>query len=172
VEVNLWTPTRKSNDRVRGMADRHYTRRKPGSKQWARPGYNYVLHSRGERYEAAWCWWRPKWEDGRPGTERKDGLRVVECTIFRLEGVPPGLKASDFIRDAVAALCLPEAAADLHLDHAGEVEFLLTGVASKKTASRRSRTSPPGACFLHAGWEPLEKKADRADAWLRHEWPL
>jgi hypothetical protein len=83
----IWTPTTKGNARCRALADRHYTRQKPGSPQWTRPGYSAVLYASTDVGEAVFVWWRPKWEDGRPGTSRKDGLRCIECTHFRREGV-------------------------------------------------------------------------------------
>lgn len=119
--------------------------------------------------QALWCWWRPKWESEIEGTDRKDGLRVLECTIFRVEG--PGLpRSSLLIEKAVEALQTERASVELHLRNAGPIDSLITGVASEKTRSRRSQKSKPGACFLHAGWNPMEKRAGKADAWLCLDW--
>lgn len=136
---------------------------------WTRPGYNFVLYAESPTGRALWCWWRPKWEDGRPGTQRKDGLRVLECTMFRRVGVMP--LASTLILDAVTMLWTPDARKDLHLSQAGPIDFLLTGVSSEKTRKGRSRRSLPGACYRHAGWRDLPgKKTKRADVWLWLPW--
>src|SRR4030066_2168017 len=66
--------TNKGNIHCRELADRHYTRQKPGSKSFTRPGYNYVLVCNDDNGFAAWVWWRPQWESGQ---ERFDGLRAI-----------------------------------------------------------------------------------------------
>lgn len=134
---------------------------------WTRPGYNYVLTT-PER-DGVFVWWRPKWEDGRPGTQRKDGLRVLECTIFRREGGP--LKASEMIRAAVDALLWPDASDALKYSTMGKLEWLITGVGSEQTKQRRSNKSKPGKCFRCAGWREFKKKGGRADVWLRRRPP-
>ena len=79
--------------------------------------------------------------------------------------------ASDLIRAAVAALDLPGVRDALHMDAAGPiVDGLISGVGSAATASRRASTSPPGACFAHAGWERMERSGARADVWWRLPW--
>lgn len=165
----MWTVVQKADPRCLELADRHYTRQRPGTKQWTRPGYNCVMLAEFRRGTAIWAWWRPKWEDGRPGTSRKDGLRVVECTMFRREGTTP--LASEMIRAAVAMLSADDAAAYLHLDTAGPIDGLITGVSSRDTTGGRSPRSEPGACYRHAGWVPVEKRTGRADVWLWHPWP-
>ena len=163
----MWEVIRKGDMRARRLADRHYTRQKPGTPSWARPGYNFVLYHASPQGEALWCWWRPKWEDGRPGTCRKDGLRVIECTMFRREGITP--LASECITAAVAALDTPAAYRDLHLDTVGYVDGLLTGIGTSATKRGRATSSLPGACYRHAGWVPSSKPpGGRADVWLEH----
>ena len=164
----IWARVHKGDMRTRLLADGHYTRQHPGAAMWTRPGYNYVLLAEFESGSALWCWWRPKWEDGRPGTQRKDRLRVLECTIFRRIGKTP--LASDLIRLAVDALNTQSAVDDLHLPAAGPISQLITGVSSKKTARRRSRRSLPGKCFREAGWHEIEKSTKRADVWLALPW--
>jgi hypothetical protein len=79
--------------------------------------------------------------------------------------------ASDLIRAAVDALDLPDVQTALHLAAAGPItDGLISGVGSIATASRRSRTSPPGACFAHAGWVRIEKSGSRADVWWHMPW--
>lgn len=172
----IWTPTTKGDARCRAMADRHYTRQTPGHPQWTRPGYSAVLHAQSERGEGLYVWWRPKWEDGRPGTERKDGLRCLECTHFRREGAPAGEVgalpiASDLIRAAVRALDLPAVRAALHLEAAGPLtDGLISGVGSAPTSGRRGKRAAPGECFARAGWTRSEKTGARADVWYHLSW--
>ena len=174
----IWVVTTKGDARCRAMADRHYTRQTPGHPQWTRPGYSAVLHAQAERGEGLFVWWRPKWEDPRPGTARKDGLRCLECTHFRREGAATGAPgalpiASDLIRAAVAALDMPEVRAALHLDAAGPItDGLFSGVGSSATSARRSRTAEPGECFARAGWTRIAKSGARADVWYRLDWGL
>ena len=127
---------------------------------FTRPGYNMVLWCSGPKGEATWVWFRPKWESGIPGTNRKDGLRAIECTLFRNES---GLLSSDLIREAT--YLLPSWV------HAQDVEWpdgAITGIKSSITAHRRSRHNLPGHCYRMAGWQEFEhRKSDRADYWLR-----
>lgn len=172
-----WVSTTKGDPRCRAMADRHYTRQTVGHPQWTRPGYSAVLHAQTAHGEGLFVWWRPKWEDGRPGTERKDRLRALECTHFRREGSGPnggGLPvSSELIRAAVAALATQPVRLALHLQNAGPIDDgLITGVGSAKTTTLRSLRSPPGACFMHAGWERMEKSGSLADVWWRTPYPF
>jgi len=150
---------------ARGCIIGHVSR---GHPMWTRPGYNFCLLHESSEGIAVFVWWRPKWEDGRPGTERRDKLRVIECTLFRREGRTP--LASDMIRGAVEMLSTDHAREALHLRNAGEVGMLLTGVSSKKTTGGRSPRSMPGACYRHAGWLECAKRTKRADVWLKISW--
>ena len=164
----VWQHINKGYKPARAMADRHYTRQTHRALMWTRPGFNFCLFASYPKGSALFCWWRPKWEDGRPGTERKDKLKVIECVMFRREGVTD--LASLLIREAVEALDTIEAAYDLHLDTAGRVDHLITGISSEKTNKGRSRKSRPGQCFRHAGWTDFNKKTKRADTWLQYPW--
>lgn len=165
MQLDMWMPRAtwirvdKGNDRCRRLADRHYSRQTPGHPMWTRPGYNFVLYARDERGEASFCWWRPKWE---AGIERKDGLRVLECTIFRNES---GTVSSLLIRAAVASLGSRDGMRDLALADP-LAHPLITGVSSGKTSRGRSRRSLPGECFRRAGWIDYPKATSRADVWL------
>jgi hypothetical protein len=163
-----WRRVDKAFPSARVMADKHYTRQTIGNRQWTRPGYNLVLYKEYRRGRALFCWWRPKWESGIVGTERKDGLRVVECTMFRREGRTP--LASSLIRSAVEVLSTVEGFLDLHMEDAGKIDWLITGVGSEQTRGRRSKRARPGACFIHAGWEEFEHRFGKADVWLRRKW--
>ncbi|WHX43816.1 hypothetical protein QNH35_13910 [Bacillus pumilus] len=70
-----WIEVKKSDPRALKLADRHYTRQKPGTNQFCRPGHNLVLLSKDEK--ALWVTWRGL---------RDDGLDAWECTLFRNEG--------------------------------------------------------------------------------------
>lgn len=154
-----WYSTDKGDQRCRRLADRHYSRRTVGSPQWTRPGWCLPLWTADGHGEAVFCWFRPKWESGLPGTERFDGLRAIECIIFRNE---TAWRSSTLIRAAVAAV--------LAWEHARDVEWadgLITGVNADATAARRSRRARPGECFRQAGWVDFPHAAGQADVWLR-----
>lgn len=157
-----WMVTDKADQRPRLLADRHYTRKNPGHPMWTRPGYNQILYleQRNGR-AAAFCWFRPKWECGLPGTARKDGLHAIECTLFRNE---TRFRSSDLIRDAVEMVLTWERARDVTWP-----DGLISGVNSAATVGGRAPTSRPGECFLRAGWETFDHpgRNKRADVWLR-----
>ncbi len=159
---NLWTVTTKADQRPRMLADRHYTRQSVGHPMWTRPGWNQILYLEQRNGRAAvFCWWRPKWESGIPGTERKDRLRCIECAIFRNE---TRYRSSDLIEQAVRMLDV--------WDHARDVAWpdgLITGVSSSATTARRHSDHLPGHCFRAAGWVDFAHpgKNRRADVWLQ-----
>lgn len=164
-----WIETDKGNPRCRVLADRHYTRQSPGHPMWTRPGWNMVLFAEQKNgRSASFCWFRPKWESGIRGTERKDGLRAIECAIFRNE---TSWLSSKLIIEAVSCL--------LTWDHALDVAWpdgIITGVSSEKTKLGRNSAHEPGHCFREAGFEPFvhSGKNAKADVWLRlprERWP-
>lgn len=154
-----WTITNKADQRPRLLADRHYTRQTPGHPMWTRPGYNLILYLEQRNGRAAsFCWWRPKWESGIRGTERKDKLRCIECALFRNE---TRYRSSDLIRDAVDMVLGWERAIDVAIP-----DGLITGVSGTATAGGRAPGSPPGMCFIMAGWQTFGHRSGRADVWL------
>lgn len=147
-----WRASHKGGVALLRLADAHYTRQKPGSAQCCRPGKNFVLVlSDGS---AGWVVWRPLPEVGR-----MDGLECWECTLFRNEGER---LSSELIREAT----------DLTYREWGwpPRDGLITAVGIKATSARRSKKSPPGRCFIEAGWEPMDKASD-GKAWLRAPGP-
>ncbi len=167
-----WVRIHKGDHRGRELADDHYTRQTPGAALWTRPGYSFCLLHKSRNVTALWCWWRPKWEHGTPGTERKDGLRVIECTMFRRVGHPDVIpRASELILAAEQALLWPEAQADLHIEAAGGIASLITGVSTKKTGRARAPRFPAGRCYRAAGWVDMDKSSLRADVWLTKPYP-
>lgn len=162
-----WVETDKGDPRGRELADRHYTRISVGHPMWTRPGWSQVLIAVQQNGRSAvFVWWRPKWESGILGAARKDGLRCIECTIFRNE---TRFRSSELITDAVACL--------LSWEHANDVPWpdgIITGVNPEKTASGRAATSAPGECFRRAGFEPFAHpgRGKRASVWLRYQGAL
>lgn len=144
-----WRETHKGHPRLIELADRHYTRQRPGTSQCTRPGVNLVLLlSDGS---AAWVVWRPIPEVGRA-----DNLEAWECTLFRNEGAR---RSSDLIREAT----------DITYRKWGwpPKDGLITAVGIPQTAKRRSKRSVPGACFWHAGWQLMTRGNPKPDqAWL------
>lgn len=161
-----WIETDKGDERPRVLADRHYTRQTPGHVMWCRPGWNQVLYAeqadRPER-SASFCWFRPKWESGILGTERKDKLRCIECAIFRNE---TRYRSSDLIIEAIGCL--------MSWAHAVDVEWpdgIITGVSSTATTGGRAADHLPGYCFREAGFVDFDHTKGRADTWLRYAGP-
>lgn len=87
-----WIIVSKGDIRARGLADRHYSRQKPRTPQFTRPGNNLVLLL--EDCSALWVSWKPA-----NGIKRMDDAGLAyECTIFRNEG---GELSSDLIKSAI-----------------------------------------------------------------------
>lgn len=149
----------KAHRACRRLADRHYSRQKPGTPQFCRPGYNLVLYGRDDRGgEAVWVWWRPRWDVGRA-----DGLHAIECTLFRNES---NHLSSELIRQACACLlCWHPSPTGGVAQHAGA--SVITSINSAATEKRRGRGRLAGHCFRAAGWVDFEKRSGRADVWLR-----
>lgn len=124
------------------LADRHYSRRKPGSRQFMPPGQTVVLLDDSER--AVFTWWRPH---PRSGIRALNGLDGWTCTIFRNESER---LSSELILSAEYALfsqgydCGPDG--------------LLTYVWDSKV-----RSVNPGYCFKRAGWCVHPTKPRSAD---------
>jgi hypothetical protein len=96
------------------------------------------------------------------GTERKDGLRCVECVIFRNE---TRFRSSKLISDALACLMTWKHYVDVDL-----LDGIITGVNSVKSAKRRSEDHAAGHCFREAGFEDFTHpgRHANADVWLRY----
>lgn len=131
------------------LADRHYSRRKPGSPQFMPPGQTLVLVRPG----AVFGWWRP---DPASGIKQMNDLDGWTCTIFRRERGPV---ASELILDAERAL--------VTLGKGCGPDGLLTYVWDSKVASAN-----PGYCFKCAGWVASGRSADGRKTLLRKAWAL
>lgn len=118
------------------LADRHYSRQKPGTSQFVRAGSCFCLVSIDCR--AVWASWR--------GFAHHEWAGAWENVTFRNEGA--GL-SSTLIRDAVAATV-----------HAwGEPPELGIVTMVDEEAVRRKRD--PGRCFLRAGFEVVGRTKER-----------
>lgn len=133
-----WERVTKFDPRACELADRHYSRRKPGSGQFMPPGQTIVLLAT----DAVWGWWRPH---PASGLTAMNGLDGWTCTIFRNES--PVL-SSDLVLDAEMAM--GEYGLDIGLDG------LLTYVWDSKV-----RSVNPGFCFKMAGWTVRGRSADK-----------
>jgi hypothetical protein len=145
-EPPAWRQVQKANPCLVALADRHYTRQKPGTPQFCRPGMNFaLLLSDGS---AGWVTWRPI-----PQLGRMDGLEAWECTFFRNEG---SRTSSELVREAT----------DLTYRAWGwpPRDGFITAVGIEQTSRRRSKKHPAGWCFICAGWRPVNERDGKA--WL------
>lgn len=149
---NAWAIVKRNDPRVRELVDRHYSRVRPGTEGFTRPGYALVLWRPG----AAFVWWRPAFEKGY---ERQDKLRCLECTLFRNED--PMIFSSILIQEAEKMLLNWPRASDVELP-----DGLITSINVEQTQARRSQHSSPGQCFRHAGWEPFKHPSNTKLTWL------
>jgi hypothetical protein len=126
-----WLRTGKSDPAALALADRHYSRRRPGSGQVGPPGRKVVLVTACGR-----ALWLSHWPDSDKSPSM-DGLDAFRCSIFRNEGA--GL-SSELI---VAAMILTEQAWG-----APGPDGWVTWVDTTKV-----RSTNPGYCFVCAGWD-------------------
>jgi len=137
--VGHWRRVGKFYPAAVAIADRHYSRRKPGSPQFMPPGQTVVLIENGQ--QAVFGWWRPHPDSG---LQSMNGLDGWTCTIFRNESQ---VLSSELILSAEKALeatgynCGPDG--------------LLTYVWDS-----RVRSVNPGCCFKRAGWRAIGRSKD------------
>ena len=135
-----WRTSHKYDREALPLADRHYSRQKPGTPQFVPPGRSVVLVA-GRPVRALWVsllqlpeWTKHAW----PG--------AWMCSLFRNEGA--GL-SSELVREAIAATRWvwgdPPAVGMVTFVDAGKV--------------RRKRD--PGRCFLRAGFKVVGRTKDR-----------
>lgn len=128
-----WAMSHRADPRALPLADRHYSRQKPGTPQFVRSGRCLVLLT-----EAADALWVSTFQS----FVKHGFVGVWECSLFRNES--PHL-SSDLIRQAMAATRwkwgeIPE-------------RGFLTSVDADKVKHKRD----PGRCFLKAGFDPAGK---------------
>lgn len=126
-----WAISNRADPASRAIADRHYSRQKPGTRQFVPPGRCLVLRAP-----------RAVWVTSWPFAEyvKHDWGGAWICSLFRNEG---GTLSSQLITEAVAATVWrwPEPPA------LGMVTFV------DRAATRPKKH--PGYCYLRAGFEPV-----------------
>ena len=130
--VSAWIESWRADPVARRLADRHYNRQKVGAPQFVPPGRCLVLVTPN-----ADAFWVTSWPFAEFTKHRWGGAWV--CSAFRRE--PSAARASDLIRDAVAATRW----------HFGGVPFphgMVTFVDAEKVKHKRD----PGRCYLRAGF--------------------
>lgn len=91
----LWELSNRADEKSRLIADRHYNRQKPGTKQFVPPGRCLVLYCKTESGQALWV---TSWPFAKYVRHAWAGAWV--CSAFRNEGAA---QASTLIQQAVAA---------------------------------------------------------------------
>jgi hypothetical protein len=144
-----WIRTTKFDPHAVALANRHYTRRTPGSPQFCPPGQTVVLIL--PTRSALFAWWRPHPKAGLAAMNGRDGWT---CSLFRNES---SLLSSALILDAERALegysCGPDG--------------LMTYVFDQKL-----RSTNPGYCFKMAGYRVIGRSADQRKTLLMKPWAL
>lgn len=87
-----WQYSNRASKKSVAIADRHYSRQKPGTPQFVKPGRCLVMNT------ADGCLWVTSWPFAEFVKHAWPG--AWECSLFRNEG---GDLASELIREAVAA---------------------------------------------------------------------
>lgn len=151
IGLRHWVRVTKFDPDACALADRHYSRRKPGSPQFMPPGQTVALLSRDG--SAVWGWWRPDPASGLPSMNGLDGWT---CCIFRNEGAT---RSSDLILDAEAALPA------LGYDCGASGFITYVWVAKVKPGN-------PGWCYQKAGWLKTGWSADRRKRLLQKPYEL
>jgi hypothetical protein len=134
----MWVLGHKFDKRAVALADRHYSRRKPGSPQMMPPGQTLVLVTPDG--DAVFGWWRPH---PSSGIRAMNGLDGWTCAIFRNES------------RALSSTLIVLAEAQLLMRHSVGPDGFLTYVWDKRVASTN-----PGYCFKQAGWKKAGRSAD------------
>lgn len=135
----IWTRSHRAESRAVALADRHYSRQKPGTDQFVKPASCAVFYAENDLGRALWVTvWQRFVKHGWPG--------AWECALFRNEGA--GL-SSALIRDAVAATRA----------HYGRTPRagMITFVNAECVRTKRD----PGRCFIRAGFHPIACTLDR-----------
>jgi hypothetical protein len=130
-----WCLSYRADPRALPLANRHYNRQNPDSRQFVPPGSCLVLLTQDA--DALWVTLAPQ-----AAYVQHEWAGAWTCTMFRRESSCPHL-ASDLIRDAVAATRWQYGAPPKH----GFITFVDRG----KTKSKRD----PGYCYLMAGWRAV-----------------
>jgi hypothetical protein len=130
MRLDLWPDTLSKttyfDDEMRQLADRHYSRRTPGARQFAYSGRKLVL--RDAAGLVLWVWMFPD------PAMRMDGQTGYNCAIFRNESAR---RSSEIILEA-----------ERHAIERWGPGRMYTYVDPTKV-----RSTNPGYCYLKAGWQ-------------------
>ena len=127
-----WQLSTSHDPRGCALADRHYSRKKPGTPQFAPPGRRIVLL---KDPDAVWC---TSWPYGELVAHDYPGAMV--CTIFRNES------------DVLSSLLVRQALAATRWKYP---ELPDLGIITWINAGKVRRKRDPGRCFLRAGFERI-----------------
>lgn len=130
----IWSLAHRADPRSAELADRHYSRQKPGTPQFVPPGRCLVLHASVKQRGAYWV---TSWPFAEYTKHAWAGAWI--CSAFRNEGC--GL-SSEMICDAVAATRWKWPS----IPRLGMVTFV--------DAAKVHHKRDPGRCFLKAGFRP------------------
>jgi hypothetical protein len=112
---------------MRQLADRHYSRRTPGARQFTYAARKLILRDTAGEVLWAWLWPQPEL--------RMDGQEGYNCAIFRNESAR---RSSEIILEA-----------EQHAIRYWGLRRMFTYVGRP---GRDIRSTNPGFCYLQAGW--------------------
>jgi hypothetical protein len=137
----IWQESHRASRRSVKLADRHYSRQKPGTPQFVPPGRCVVLYA---KTDAGSAYWVTSWPFPEFVKHAWPGAWV--CSAFRNEGA--GL-ASELITEAVAAT--------LHYWPEPPALGIVTFIDPGKVRHKRD----PGRCYRKAGWARLSERTKK-----------
>jgi hypothetical protein len=144
----IWRPSHRFDVPARLLADRHYSRQKPGTPQFMPPGRTMVLCATNERAVYGLSWPFPEYV-------KHAWAGAWITSIFRNESAGP--LASDMIRDAIAIA---------QTKWAVPAEGCVTFVDPKKVRGVHRRGElVKGFCFLMAGFTAVGETKGGLIAW-------
>lgn len=130
----MWYLSHRADPRAIPVADRHYSRQKPGTPQFVPPGKCVVLLT-----ECATALWVTSWPLAEYVKHAWAGAWI--CSLFRNEA-PELHLSSDLIREAVAATRA--------IYGEPPAQGMVTFIDTSKTRKKRD----PGRCYRKAGFIP------------------
>lgn len=144
-----WKLVGRTDSRARTLADRHYSRKRPGAVEFCPPGNNIVLL--GLNNDALWVSHRPD-PSANLATPRMDGFEYWDNPYFRNESSG---RASEMIREAIAITLWIWAPLSELIPSDGFHSF----VDSRYVKPTIRRGQPVyGYCFQKAGFELCDKR--------------
>lgn len=137
----IWQLSHRADPAARAIADRHYSRQKPGTPQFVPPGRCVVLYA---QVGTTGAYWVTSWPFGEYVKHRWPGAWV--CSAFRNEGIPKTIvQSSDMVRQAWAATRA--------IFGEPPPEGAITFIDPDKVRDGRKSGRQLGRCFILAGGE-------------------